>query len=57
MVLAIEVIYTKGKPDLLVKDDGWTVETIDSKLAGLFEQTVAVTKKGPKVLTPYLAYA
>ncbi|KPJ70643.1 hypothetical protein AMJ51_01300 [Microgenomates bacterium DG_75] len=51
MTLAIEVIYTQGKPDVAVKDDGWTVETDDGKLAGLFEDTVAVTKQGPLVLT------
>lgn len=57
MVLAIEVIYTQGKADLKLKDDGWTLETVDGQLSGLFEQTVAVTQAGPRVLTPYLAYA
>lgn len=51
MTLAIEVIYTQGKPKVVVKNDGWTVETADGQLAGLFEDTVAVTKQGPVVLT------
>lgn len=51
MTLAIEVIYARGKPGVEVRDDGWTVETADGQLAGLFEDTVAVTKQGPLVLT------
>lgn len=51
MTLAIEVIYTQGKPDVVLADDGWTVKTADGKLAGLFEDTVVITAKGGKVLT------
>lgn len=51
MVLAIEVIYSQGSPDLVLAKDGWTLKTADGKLAGLFEDTVAITKSGPKVLT------
>ena len=50
-VLAIEVMYSEGKPDIVVGDDGWTIETKDGKIAGLFEETVAVTGNGPLVLT------
>lgn len=51
MTLAIEVIYTQGKSEVVVKDDDWTIETVDGQLAGLFENTIAVTKQGPLVLT------
>lgn len=51
MVLAIEVIYAQGKPDVVLKDDGWTIETADRKPAALFEDTVVVTKEGPLILT------
>lgn len=51
MTLAVEVIYTQGDPDILVKKDGWTTETVDGSLACLFEDTVIVTSKGPLVLT------
>lgn len=54
MVLAIEVIYTQGSGEVKVEDDNWTIVTADGSLGGLFEQTVAVTKNGPIVLTPYL---
>lgn len=52
MSLAIEVIYAQGRPDLVLKNDGWTVETADGSLAGLFEDTVVITKKNPIILTP-----
>lgn len=41
MVLAIEVIYAEGCPDLVIEDDGWTIKTKDGSLGGLFEDTVA----------------
>jgi methionyl aminopeptidase len=51
MVLAIEVIYTLGKPDIFVADDGWTIQTQDGKIAALFEETVAIGADGPLILT------
>ena len=51
MALAVEVIYTEGGRDLQIAADGWTVETVDKSLSGLFEHTVAVTEKGPEILT------
>lgn len=54
MVLAIEVIYAKGKGDIVLEDDGWTISTKDGSLGGLFEQTIAIKNSGPIVLTPYL---
>ncbi|MEK7166760.1 MAG: type I methionyl aminopeptidase [Patescibacteria group bacterium] len=52
MVLAIEVIYNKGKPDIVYKNnDGWTLVTADGSLSGLFEQTVLITQNEPSILT------
>lgn len=51
MTIAIEVIYTAGSPEVLLKEDGWTIVTKDGSLAGLFEDTVAITKSGPIILT------
>lgn len=51
LVLAIEVMYTEGKPEVVVNEDKWTISTKDGKIAGLFEETVAVTSNGPVVLT------
>ncbi|MBI3984871.1 MAG: type I methionyl aminopeptidase [Candidatus Levybacteria bacterium] len=52
MVIAVEVIYNMGKPDLKLDKDGWTLRTQDGSLGGLFERTVAITKNGPIILTP-----
>ncbi len=52
LVIAIEVIYSQGHPEVVLLPDGWSIATKDGSLAGLFERTVAVTKKGPVVLTP-----
>lgn len=52
MVIAVEVIYNMGKPELVLTDDGWTLKTKDKSLSGLFERTIAITKNGPLVLTP-----
>jgi len=51
MGLAIEAIYTAGRPETKVAADGWTVVTVDGSLAGLWEETVLVTAKGPVVVT------
>jgi methionyl aminopeptidase len=51
MVLAIEVMYAQGKPEVEVVEDGWTIRMRDGKIAALYEETVAVTPSGPLVLT------
>ncbi|OGG15081.1 type I methionyl aminopeptidase [Candidatus Gottesmanbacteria bacterium RIFCSPHIGHO2_01_FULL_39_10] len=52
MVLALEVIYNLGSPDVVYKgDDGWTIATKDGKISGLFEKTVALKRDGVFVLT------
>ena len=51
MALAIEAIYTSGKPETKTDTDGWTVVAADGSLAGLFEDTVYVTAGGAAVLT------
>lgn len=51
MTLAIEVIYQKGNPTLILDKDGWTLSTKDGSLSGLFEKSVAVTRQGVLVLT------
>lgn len=51
MVLAIEVMYAAGSDKVHVLEDGWTIAMRDGKMSGLFEETVAITADGPKVLT------
>lgn len=49
--LAIEIICTSGKPELILEEDGWTITTKDDKLSGVFEETVEVKSDGCSVLT------
>ena len=51
LVIAIEVMYVAGKEDVKVEADGWTISMRDGKISALYEDTVAITAKGPKVLT------
>lgn len=51
MALAIEVMYAKGSHKLVKENNGWTISTQDGKIAGLFEDTIVVTKRGCKVIT------
>ncbi len=51
MVLAIEPMINAGDSDVRQLADGWTVVTADGTLSAHFEHTVAVTQKGPWVLT------
>lgn len=51
MCLAVEPMITLGNHDTRVLEDGWTVSTIDGSLAAHFEHTIAVTPRGPEILT------
>ena len=42
---------TPAAYDVVLADDGWTIHTADGSLSAHFEHTVAVGKKGPRVLT------
>jgi len=50
-VLAIEPMLTLGTSKTLVLDDEWTVTTADGSRAAHWEHTVAVTERGPRILT------
>ncbi len=51
MVLAIEPMINAGKPEVEILQDGWTAVTRDRSLSAHFEHTVAITERGPEVLT------
>jgi methionyl aminopeptidase len=51
MVFAIEPMVNAGGHDVYVGDDRWSIFTSDGSLSAHFEHTVAVTAKGPRVLT------
>ena len=50
-VLAIEPMVNAGAPEVVTKDDGWTVVTRDGSLSAHFEHTVAVGLEGPEILS------
>jgi methionyl aminopeptidase len=51
MVLAIEPMINIGGYDVEIGDDSWAIYTRDGSLSAHFEHTVAITKKGPRILT------
>ena len=51
MVIAIEPIINIGTWETVVADDDWTVSTADGSLSAHYENTVAITSDGPKILT------
>jgi methionyl aminopeptidase len=51
MVICIEPMLNLGTAETAPQPDGWTVKTADGKLSAHFEHTVAVTERGPQVLT------
>jgi methionyl aminopeptidase len=51
LVLAIEPMVNAGRPDVYLKEDGWTAATRDGRLSAHFEHSVAVTAEGPYILS------
>jgi methionyl aminopeptidase len=51
LVLAIEPMVNQGTSDVFTLADGWTIVTADRKLSAHFEDTVAITNGGPRILT------
>jgi methionyl aminopeptidase len=51
LVLAIEPMVNVGKADVVMKSDGWTAVTKDGSLSAHFEHSIAITEKGPIVLS------
>jgi methionyl aminopeptidase len=51
MVLAIEPMVNAGGADVIITADGWTAVTKDRSRSAHFEHSVAVTGKGPYVLS------
>lgn len=53
MVLAIEPMVNLGGPETYILGDGWTVVTKDGSFSAHFEDTIAITEKGPEILTRF----
>jgi methionyl aminopeptidase len=53
MALAIEPMVNAGGSEVRMGSDGWAVYSQDDSLTAHFEFTVAVTRDGPRILTPW----
>lgn len=51
MCLAIEPMLHEGSRETRTLEDGWTVKTVDGKLASHYENTIVITEEGYEVLT------
>ncbi len=51
MVFAVEPMVNAGTYEVRVLGDGWTVETADGKISAHFEHSIAITDKGPVILS------
>jgi methionyl aminopeptidase len=51
MVIAIEPMFTLGKPDIRLLKDGYTFVTKDKSLSAHFEHTILITETGAEILT------
>jgi len=51
MVLAIEPMVNVGRYEVRVLQNDWTVVTLDGSLSAHYEHTIAITDKGPQLLT------
>lgn len=51
MTICVESMLAMGDARLKLGDDGWTYETVDGSLSGMFEETVLITASGPQILT------
>ena len=49
--LAIEPMFSIGKKEVWLGDDGWGISTIDKSKTAHFEHTILVTKKGYEIIT------
>jgi len=51
MAICIEPMFNYGGYETVVEPDGWTVVTADGSLSAHFEHTIAITDRGPQVMT------
>ncbi|MCE9642791.1 MAG: type I methionyl aminopeptidase [Candidatus Andersenbacteria bacterium] len=51
LVIAIEPMVTFISPDVITADDGWSIVALSGKPSAHEEHTIAITKKGPRILT------
>ncbi len=53
MVICVEPMVSAGRHGVRMGEDKWAIYSEDGSLTAHFEHTIAITAKGPKVLTPW----
>ena len=51
ITIAVEPMINAGRKEVYMAEDGWTVYTEDGSLSAHFENTIAITKGEPMILT------
>ncbi|AEF16412.1 MULTISPECIES: type I methionyl aminopeptidase [Thermoanaerobacterium] len=51
MTLAIEPMVNEGKYNVKIKENNWTVVTVDGSASAHYENTIVITKGEPEILT------
>jgi methionyl aminopeptidase len=51
MTLAIEPMVNAGGHEISILEDGWTAVTADGSLSAHAEDTIVITRNGPRILT------
>jgi methionyl aminopeptidase len=51
LVITIEPIISGGNGEAYLDEDGWTVRTSDGAMAAHYEETVIITRTGPRIVT------
>ena len=51
MTLAIEPMINAGAADVYLHEDEWSISTKDGSLSAHFENSIAITEAGPRILT------
>lgn len=50
LTIAVEVIYSMGKGEIVYEPDGWSIRTLDRSLSACFEHTIVVGKNQAEIL-------
>jgi methionyl aminopeptidase len=53
LVFCVEPMVAVGRQAVRMGDDNWAIYSEDGSLTAHFEHTIAITKDGPRVLTPW----
>jgi methionyl aminopeptidase len=53
MTFTVEPMFNEGRREVVLREDGWTVETRDGMRSAQWEETLLITEEGVEVLTAW----